>query len=70
MVVPGMAFTVDGKRLGRGKGYYDRFLFDMSQFSKNHNHIISTVGLAFREQIIDDIPCNENDFILDMVLSP
>ena len=36
MLVPGMAFTEDGKRLGRGKGYYDTYL------AKAKNNQIST----------------------------
>ena len=58
-VIPGMAFTSDGKRLGRGKGYYDRLL----------PHIrCKKIGLAFPFQIVSDIPCESHDIMMDMVV--
>lgn len=49
VVVPGLAFDEAGNRLGRGMGYYDRFL---SRLPKD----TPTVGLAFDFQVIDDFP--------------
>jgi 5-formyltetrahydrofolate cyclo-ligase len=49
VIVPGLAFDEAGNRLGRGMGYYDRFL---SRLPKD----VSTVGLAFDFQVIDDFP--------------
>ena len=51
-LVPGRAFTLSGKRLGRGGGYYDTFL------SKHHPH---TIGVCFNCQIVDDIPVQNHD---------
>jgi len=48
-IVPGIAFDRNNNRLGRGGGYYDRFL---SQLSSR----IPTIGLAFDFQIVDDLP--------------
>lgn len=50
--VPGMAFSQDGKRLGRGKGFYDRLL---SQY------IGKSVGICFREQLKEALPWEEHD---------
>lgn len=58
-VIPGMAFTLDGERLGRGKGYYDRLLAKMPTVYK--------LGLCFPFQILDAIPTDENDVLMDEV---
>jgi len=60
ILVPGMAFDPHGGRLGRGKGYYDRFL---KKTAKN----CLRIGLAFDWQMFDAIPMTENDHYLDVV---
>ena len=60
-IVPGLAFTREGMRLGYGKGYYDRFI------SKNPN--IVTLGVCFEEQVFDELPCDINDMQLNFVIS-
>ena len=52
VIVPGIAFDHKNNRLGRGGGYYDRFL---SELPPN----IPVVGLAFDFQIVDDLPSQE-----------
>lgn len=59
-VVPGVAFDVQNHRLGRGKGYYDRFLPKIKSAVK--------IGLAFRFQMFDTIPVNSDDVVMDMVI--
>jgi len=49
VVVPGLAFDEAGNRLGRGMGYYDRFL------SRLPEHV-PTIGLAFAFQIVEPFP--------------
>ena len=61
-IVPGVAFTKDGHRLGRGGGYFDRFL---SRLSKK----VLKVGLAFDFQIVDALPSLSHDIPVDLVLS-
>ncbi len=58
-VIPGLAFTYDGKRLGRGKGYYDRLLAQM--------HSVYKIGLCFPFQLVKDVPTEENDILMDEV---
>ena len=60
ILVPGVAFSPNGYRLGRGKGYYDKFL------SKYTNLI--TIGVCFREQFYLDIPTEPHDIPMQRVL--
>ncbi len=60
VVVPGLAFTADGWRLGRGKAYYDRFLATVRA---------ATVGVCFTEQLVEQLPVDAHDVRLDQVLS-
>ena len=60
-LVPGMAFTTSGKRLGRGGGYYDKLL------SKYHDTL--KIGLTFNERIIEDIPTENHDISMDYVFT-
>lgn len=60
-IIPGVAFTHQGKRLGRGKGYYDRLLPKLKNAYK--------IGICFPFQIVDDIPAEEHDVTMDEVLS-
>lgn len=61
VIVPGLAFDKQGRRLGRGKGYYDRFL------SKIFQHSIS-IGLAYDFQILPFIPTTEYDVEVHKVI--
>ena len=49
VVVPGLAFTADGRRLGQGGGHFDRFLLRLRPDCLR-------IGVAFREQLVDDLP--------------
>ena len=60
-LVPGVAFDLTGHRLGRGKGFYDRFL---ENFSGNK------IGIAFDEQIMDAVPAEKNDVRMDFIVTP
>ncbi len=62
MVTPGLAFSPKGGRLGRGGGFYDRFL---STYGKN----IFTAAFCTEGQIRDNVPVEEHDRIMDAVCS-
>lgn len=62
VIVPGVAFSQDGQRLGRGGGYFDRFL---RQLPKK----VFRVGLAFNFQIVESIPSFSHDESVNVVLS-
>ena len=63
VVVPGVAFDRSGRRLGRGAGYYDRFLSRLSPHT-------ATAGICFDEQLVDAVPHGEHDRIVDCVITP
>lgn len=67
MITPGVAFTKNGGRLGHGKGYYDSFFNKLATVQEKPAF---KVGLSFREQIVDEVPLNEHDVRLDMILYP
>lgn len=60
--VPGLAFTADGHRLGRGRGYYDRLLATLPE-------TVLRVGVCFHCQLVDSIPQEPHDETVDLVLS-
>ena len=60
-LVPGVAFDLHGRRLGRGKGYYDRLLAGMRG---------KTCGVAFDEQIVREVPVQPHDSDVNCILTP
>jgi 5-formyltetrahydrofolate cyclo-ligase len=61
VLVPGVGFDGVGRRLGRGKGFYDRLLPQVSGIK---------CGLAFDFQIVAEIPEEPHDVLLDCLLTP
>lgn len=66
IVMPGLGFSRQCDRLGRGKGYYDTYL----QKCEDAGYKPFTVALAYNEQICDSIPTDTHDKQLDHVLFP
>lgn len=62
VVAPGLAFDKHGRRLGRGGAYYDKFF--ASKLLKAER-----VGLVFRQQIVDSIPVEDHDQLVDMIIT-
>lgn len=61
-IVPAVAYDTNNNRLGRGAGYYDRFLDQLPRETP-------TVGLAFDFQIVDHLPTEEHDKSVYRVLT-
>lgn len=68
VLVPGLGFTEDGKRIGRGKGFYDRYLEFLEEQCKNYNVNIKKTGICFPFQIMKTIPVDKNDCLVDQVI--
>lgn len=62
MVVPGIAFTLEGERLGRGKGFYDHYLSRVDFRAQ-------TIGVCFNHQLLPSLPCEQHDRRVNMVLT-
>jgi 5-formyltetrahydrofolate cyclo-ligase len=62
VVVPGLAFDVYGNRLGRGGGYYDRYLRRLRSGT-------TVVALAFDWQIVDTVPADDRDMAVNLIVT-
>jgi len=61
ILVPGVAFDLHGRRLGRGRGFYDQLLAGVRG---------RTCGVAFDEQIVGEVPTEPHDIRLHCILTP
>ncbi len=61
VLVPGIAFDLQGRRLGRGKGHYDRILAAVRG---------KTCGVAFDQQVVAEVPVEPHDVGLNCILTP
>ncbi|HEY6914589.1 MAG TPA: 5-formyltetrahydrofolate cyclo-ligase [Paludibacter sp.] len=61
VIVPGIAFDLEKNRLGRGKGYYDRFF-------KKYKPL--KIGVGFDFQLKHSIPVAKHDIKMDMIITP
>jgi len=61
ILVPGLAFDLRGGRLGRGKGFYDRFLSTACGLR---------AGVCFEDQIEGEVPVEPHDLRMDFVITP
>jgi 5-formyltetrahydrofolate cyclo-ligase len=64
--VPAMAFDINKNRIGKGKGFYDRFLSKIFENSKGN---ITLAGISFDCFIFDKIPTEKNDMKVDFIIS-
>jgi 5-formyltetrahydrofolate cyclo-ligase len=62
IIVPGLAFDTSGHRLGRGGGYYDRFLARLRPNAP-------VIGLAFDLQVVESVPVDAGDRPVDLVVT-
>lgn len=68
LLVPGVAFTTEGLRLGHGMGYFDIWQARCAATSGIQQPV--TIALALREQIVADVPVGETDVRINKVISP
>ncbi|HXH30011.1 MAG TPA: 5-formyltetrahydrofolate cyclo-ligase [Bacteriovoracaceae bacterium] len=60
LLVPGLGFDLNGNRLGRGKGFFDRYLEDNDALR---------IGLCWSEQIFEQIPVESHDCHMDYIIT-
>ena len=62
IIVPAVAFDKQGNRLGRGGGYYDRFL-------KKQSHA-TFIGVGYDFQLVDEVPVRKHDQKMHRIILP
>lgn len=62
IIVPGVAFTLAGDRMGRGKGFYDKYLSQGGMRAYR-------VGVCYPHQIVESLPTEPHDQRMDIVVS-
>jgi 5-formyltetrahydrofolate cyclo-ligase len=62
VLVPALAFTKEGVRLGKGKGYYDRFLTRIAPET-------FSIGVCFNQQLVDHLPTSGQDMPVRLVVT-
>ena len=65
VLVPGRAFTKDGKRIGRGKGFYDIYFSKIPLVFE-----IKKTGVCFDCQLMADLPTTPDDILMDSIFCP
>jgi 5-formyltetrahydrofolate cyclo-ligase len=60
LIIPGLGFNKSGERLGRGKGFYDRYLENFSGLR---------IGVCYSAQLREDLPTDPHDVAMDYVVS-
>ena len=66
ILVPGRAFTEEGGRLGRGKGFYDKYLAKLLSLISADN--VFLLGVAFSCQIVKELPLDNHDILMNKVV--
>jgi len=62
VIVPGVSFTQKGDRLGRGAGFYDKFLKEVGKRTR-------IIGLCYKNQIMEELPTEPHDIKVDEVIT-
>ncbi|OBA19567.1 5-formyltetrahydrofolate cyclo-ligase [Metschnikowia bicuspidata var. bicuspidata NRRL YB-4993] len=65
IIVPGVAFTLLGNRLGHGAGYYDKFLHD---FQAKFDRVPYLMGVCLAEQLAENVPIEPHDWTMNHVI--
>ena len=62
VIVPGTAFTAAGARMGRGRGYYDKY------FAQPEVHAVK-IGVCYAHQLVGELPSEPHDVAMDCVIT-
>lgn len=63
IIVPGLTFDANGRRLGRGGGFYDRFL------SREQVSNAIRCAVAFELQLVDNVPTDDHDVLMSLLVT-
>ena len=62
VIVPGTAFTAAGARMGRGRGYYDKYL------AQPEVHAVK-IGVCYAHQLVGELPAEPHDVAMDYIIT-
>ena len=65
IIMPGLAFSDQGARLGRGKGFYDTYIEKCERLQGKRPYLLA---VAFNEQLVEDVPMSDHDCLMDQVI--
>jgi 5-formyltetrahydrofolate cyclo-ligase len=65
ILLPGLAFDRAGNRLGRGAGFYDRYINAL----KESGHNPTLIGVCYHAQIVESVPTDSHDHRVDRVIT-
>ncbi|MEZ6165533.1 MAG: 5-formyltetrahydrofolate cyclo-ligase, partial [Phycisphaerales bacterium] len=65
ILLPGLAFDRAGNRLGRGAGFYDRFISALHEAG----HRPTLIGVCYHAQVVDSVPTEPHDHRVDRVIT-
>lgn len=69
VLVPGLAFSFQGDRLGRGAGYYDRFLSSLFAAYPHKRNLVTLAGVCYSFQITGMVPVETHDIPVDCIIT-
>ena len=71
VLTPGRAFTLEGARLGRGKGFYDTFLAKLKKVRvvENKKTAVRLAGVCFSCQVVEELPVEFHDEKMDLLFT-
>jgi 5-formyltetrahydrofolate cyclo-ligase len=71
IVMPGLAFDCAGRRLGRGGGYYDKFLHAVNERAAARGWAPPLLlALSYRAQLVENVPVEPHDVSVDAIVTP
>ena len=68
IICPGLAFDDHGRRLGRGKGFYDRFLSGLAG-APQRNPTVAVIAICLEIQLVDEVPTGSHDPRMNAVVT-
>jgi 5-formyltetrahydrofolate cyclo-ligase len=67
IIIPALRVGLDGSRLGRGAGYYDRALENLASYQNGGPR---RIALVFDDEVDDSLPCEPHDAPIDLIVTP
>jgi 5-formyltetrahydrofolate cyclo-ligase len=72
IIVPALAASMDGRRLGQGGGWYDKALAEFKKVRKTSDKKVAIFAMVYDDEVLDtgEIPLEDHDMIVDAIITP